>query len=72
MSTRPSNKILDDDMIVRNKRVKTSAMDDSANDPDEREAFYDGNSEADYLQYNRRLTKKNDIHRRFRIKTQLK
>lgn len=44
MSTRPSNKILDDDMIVRNKRVKTSAMDDSANDPDEREAFYDGNS----------------------------
>lgn len=47
------------------------AVEDSQNE-DEREAFYDGSSEADFLHYNRRVTKKNDLNRRFRIKTQLK
>jgi hypothetical protein len=71
MSNRPYDKIFDDDMIVRNKRVKTTAaMDDSIIDADDKEAYYDGNSEADYLQHNRRVTKKNDQSRRFRIKTQ--
>ena len=47
-------------------------MNDSWADADDKEAYYDGNSEADYLQYNRRVTKKNDMNRRFRIKTQNK
>lgn len=71
MSTRPSAKIFEDEMLSRNKRVKTTAVDDS-NVEDERDAFYDGNSEAEFLHYNRRVTKKNDYNRRFRIKTQLK
>jgi len=70
MSTKPSVKTFDDEMVVRNNRVRTSALDDSVNDGDEREVGYDGVSEADYLQYNRRATKKNDQSRRFRIKTQ--
>ena len=65
-------KIFDDDMVVRNRRVKTTVADDSLAEADDREAYYDGTSEADYLQYNRRVTKKNDQTRRFRIKTQAK
>jgi hypothetical protein len=30
---------------------------------------YDDLSEADFLQYNRRAIKKNDMNRKFRIKT---
>ena len=45
-------------------------MDDSTIEADDRDAYYDGNSESDYLQHNRRVTKKNDQNRRFRIKTQ--
>lgn len=56
-------------MRTRNKRVKTSVMEESG-EGEEREALNDGVSEADYLQYNRRATKKNDQSRRFRIKTQ--
>ena len=71
MSTKTDGKIFNDDMIVRNRRIKTmAAVDDSLLEADEREAYYDGHSEADYLQYNRRVTKKNDQSRRFRIKTQ--
>ena len=47
-------------------------MDDSLMEADDKEAFYDGNSEIEFLQYNRRVTKKNDQSRRFRIKTQAK
>ncbi len=57
--------------MVRNNRVKTAAVEDSA-DMDDRDAFYDGASEADYLQHNRRAVKKNEQSRRFRIKTQAK
>lgn len=72
MSTRPSAKIFEDEMLYRNKRVKTTVADDSVNEAEDKEAYYDGHSEADFLQYNRKLTKKNDLARRFRIKTQLK
>jgi hypothetical protein len=72
MSTKPTLKTFDDDMLSRNNRVKTTAHDDSVLEGEDREAIYDGASEADYLQYNRRATKKNDQSRRFRIKTQLK
>ena len=65
-------KIFDDDMVIRNRRVKTMVADDSLAEADDREAYYDGTSEADFLQYNRRVTKKNDQSRRFRIKTQTK
>ena len=71
MSTKTDGKIFNDDMIVRNRRIKTTAaLEDSLLDADDKEAYYDGHSEADYLQYNRRVTKKNDQSRRFRIKTQ--
>ena len=56
-------------MMIRNNRVKTAAVEDPA-DIDDRDAFYDGASEADYLQHNRRAVKKNEQSRRFRIKTQ--
>ena len=56
---------------MRNNRVKTTTNDETI-DGEDREAQYDGVSEADYLQYNRRATKKNDQSRRFRIKTQAK
>ena len=58
-------------MVVRNNRVKTATVEDSG-DMDDRDAFYDGASEADYLQHNRRAVKKNEQSRRFRIKTQAK
>ena len=70
MSTKPNAKIFNDDMIVRNKRIKTQVIEESTIEADDKEAYYDGNSEADYLQYNRRVTKKNDQSKRFRIKTQ--
>ena len=71
MSTKGEDKVFNDDMIVRNRRIKTSAaLDDSLLDADDKEAYYDGHSEADFLHYNRRVTKKNDQSRRFRIKTQ--
>lgn len=60
-------------MVNRNRRVKTTIAEEGGEgEGEDREAFYDGNSEAEFLHYNRRVTKKNDIHRRFRIKTQLK
>ena len=71
MSTKPSAKVFEEEMLVRNRRIKTTAaMDDSLMEADDKEAFYDGNSEIEFLQYNRRVTKKNDQSRRFRIKTQ--
>ena len=71
MADKPTGKIFDDDMLIRNRRIKTTAaIEDSLIEADDKEAFYDGNSEAEYLQYNRRVTKKNDQSRRFRIKTQ--
>lgn len=58
LSTKPSLKVFEDEMVVRNNRVKTAAVEESA-DMDDRDAFYDGASEADYLQHNRRAVKKN-------------
>lgn len=72
MSDKPIGNIFEDSLLNRNKRIKTSINDDSMLDADDKDAFYDGHSEADYLQYNRRVTKKNDQSRRFRIKTQNK
>ena len=74
MSTRPVSKVFDDEMLVRNKRVKTTVLDEYSQvvEGEDRDGVYDGASEADYLQYNRRVTKKNDQSRRFRIKTQTK
>lgn len=72
MSDKPIGNIFEDNFVSRNKRIKTSINDDSLIDADDKDAFYDGHSEADYLQYNRRVTKKNDQSRRFRIKTQQK
>jgi hypothetical protein len=72
MSDKPIGNIFEDSLLNRNKRIKTSINDDSLLDADDKDAFYDGHSEADYLQYNRRVTKKNDQSRRFRIKTQNK
>ena len=71
MADKPTGKIFEDEMLMRNRRIKTTAaIEDSLIEADDKQAFYDGNSEADYLQYNRRVTKKNDQSRRFRIKTQ--
>ena len=71
MTDKPTGKIFEDEMLMRNRRIKTTAaIEDSLIEADDKQAFYDGNSEADYLQYNRRVTKKNDQSRRFRIKTQ--
>ena len=72
MSDKPIGNIFEDSLLNRNKRIKTSINDDSMLDADDKDAFYDGHSEADYLQYNRRVTKKNDQSRPFRIKTQNK
>ena len=73
LSTKPTSKTFDDDMLVRNFRVKTqAAAEDNHTEVDEKEAFYDGASQAEYFNYNRRATKKSDYNRRFRIKTQNK
>ena len=75
MSTKPVIKDFDVDMLVRNQRVKTTVMEEypqQQGDGDDRDGIYDGASQADYLHYNRRVTKKNDQNRRFRIKTQTK
>ena len=68
MQTKPTAKVFQDDMQMRNNRVRTT-LDDSLVDED---GGYDGASEADYLQHNRRAIKKNEQNRRFRIKTQNK
>jgi hypothetical protein len=57
-------------MLIRNNRVRTAMIEDSVVDGED--GLYDGASEADYLQHNRRAIKKNEQTRRFRIKTQAK
>lgn len=49
--------------------MRTAAAEE---DVEDRDGGYDGASEAEYLHYNRRLIKKNEQSRRFRIKTQNK
>jgi uncharacterized protein YpbB len=44
MSTRPSDKTFDDEMINRNKRVKTSIIEDSFVEGEDKDLIYDGNS----------------------------
>lgn len=64
MSTRtPSSNPFDEEMAARNKRVRTSAVEEPVNE-------VDNSSEAEFMLHNRRLIKKNDLARRFRIKTQ--
>ena len=69
MSTRPGTRVFEEEMGCRNTRVKTTAGEEEVED---RENGYDGASEADYLHHNRRMIKKNEQSRRFRIKTQNK
>lgn len=60
-----------DDMIEKNTRIKTLSTyeNEGADSFEDKDMAYDDLSEADYLQYNRRAIKKNDINRKFRIKT---
>jgi len=47
MSTKPVVKVFDDDMLVRNKRVKTTVMEEypqQQGDGDDRDGIYDGAS----------------------------
>lgn len=56
-------------MGARNTRVRTAAAEEEVED---RDGGYDGASEAEYLHHNRRMIKKSEQSRRFRIKTQNK
>lgn len=58
-------------MFEKNTRIKTLSTYENENETfEDKDMAYDDLSEADYLQYNRRAIKKNDIqNRKFRIKT---
>lgn len=60
-----------EEMTEKNTRIKTLSAYEQGNDAfEDKDMAYDDLSEADYLQYNRRAIKKNDIqNRKFRIKT---
>ena len=63
---------LNEDTAEKNTRIKTlSTYEDGSYDMfEDKDMVYDDLSEVDYLQYNRRAIKKNDLqNRRFRIKT---
>jgi uncharacterized protein YfbU (UPF0304 family) len=69
MSTKPSLRVFEEEMGARNTRVRTAAAEEEV---DDRDGGYDGASEAEYLHHNRRMIKKSEQSRRFRIKTQNK
>ena len=60
-------------MLEKNTRIKTLSTyenEGSYENFEDKDIAYDDISEVDYLQYNRRTIKKNDIlNRKFRIKT---
>ena len=60
------------EMFEKNTRIKTLSTYENQNmdSIEDKDVAYDDISEADYLQYNRRAVKKNDLqNRKFRIKT---
>lgn len=59
------------ELLQKNRRVRTvSTLQHEGEGFDDKDMMYDDISEADYIQYNRRAVKKNDIqNRKFRIKT---
>lgn len=65
--------MMTEEMLEKNTRIKTISMYENEGpheSMEDKDAIYDDLSEVDYLQYNRRALKKNDIlNRKFRIKT---
>lgn len=65
--------MMTEEMLEKNTRIKTISMYENEGpleSIEDKDAIYDDLSEVDYLQYNRRALKKNDIlNRKFRIKT---
>ena len=62
---------LTEEHFDKNTRIKTfSTIENNSEDPfEDKDMAYDDLSEQDYFQHNRRAIKKNDLSRRFRIKT---
>ena len=65
------NYSLTEEYFDKNTRIKTfSTYENDGGDPfEDNDMVYDDLSEQDYFQHNRRAIKKNDLSRRFRIKT---
>ena len=65
------NYSLTEDHFDKNTRIKTFSTyeNDSGDTFQDNDMAYDDLSEQDYFQHNRRAIKKNDLNRRFRVKT---